>query len=179
MIFLNILNRSNNVLEGEGKVLVIQWCSTFWDPMECSVHGISPGKNTGVGSPSLLQGIFSTQGSNLNLLHCRWILYYMSHQGSRNMFNNVLRAEQITPWWLNGKELACSEGDLGSIPGLKRSPGEGKGCTLQYFGLEKSKDCIVHGVTKSQKWLSNFHFRAEQIFQVRSWSNIDWVEKLS
>ena len=41
-----------------------------------------PGKNTGVGSHSLLQGIFPTQGSNLSLLHCRQILYHLSHQGS-------------------------------------------------------------------------------------------------
>ena len=39
-----------------------------------------------------------------------------------------------------------------------RSPGEGKGYTLQYSGLENSIDCIVHGVTKSQTRLSNFHF---------------------
>ena len=116
--------------------------------MECSVHGISPGQNTGVGSHSLLQVNYPTQGSNLNLLHCRWILYYLSHQGSLNMFNDVFRAEQITPWWLNGKELACSVGDLGSIPGLKRSPGKGKGCPLQYSALEKSKDCIVHGLQR-------------------------------
>ena len=42
----------------------------------------SSGKNTGVGSHSLLQGIFPTQGSNLGLLHCRHILYHLSHQGS-------------------------------------------------------------------------------------------------
>ena len=42
----------------------------------------SPSKNTGVGSHSLLQGIFLIQGSNLGLLHCRWILYHLSHQGS-------------------------------------------------------------------------------------------------
>ena len=41
-------------------------------------------------------------------------------------------------------------GDLGSIPGLGRSPGEGKGYPLQYSGLENSMDSIVHGVTKSQ-----------------------------
>ena len=41
-------------------------------------------------------------------------------------------------------------GDLGSIPGLGRSPGEGKGFTLQYSGLENSIDCIVHGIAKSQ-----------------------------
>ena len=48
-----------------------------------------------------------------------------------------------------GKESACSVGDLGSIPGLGRSPGEGKGYLLQYSGLEKSTDCIIHGITKS------------------------------
>ena len=42
----------------------------------------SPGQNTGVGSLSLLQGIFPTQGSNPGLLHCRQILYQLSHQGS-------------------------------------------------------------------------------------------------
>ena len=48
-----------------------------------------------------------------------------------------------------GKESACSTGDLGSIPGLGRSPGEGKGYPLQNSGLENSFDCIVHGVAKS------------------------------
>ena len=42
-----------------------------------------------------------------------------------------------------GKESSCSVGDLGSIPGLGRSPGEGKGYPLQYSGLENSMDCIV------------------------------------
>ena len=45
-----------------------------------------------------------------------------------------------------------------SIPGLGRSAGEGNGYPLQYYGLENSMDCIVHGVAKSQTWLSNFHF---------------------
>ena len=52
-----------------------------------------------------------------------------------------------------GKESACNTGDLGWIPGLGKSPGEGKGCPLQYSGLENSMDCIVHGVTKSQTQL--------------------------
>ena len=43
-----------------------------------------------------------------------------------------------------GKESACNVGDLGSIPGLERSPGEGKGYALWYSGLENSTDCIVH-----------------------------------
>ena len=44
----------------------------------------SPGKNTGMGCHSLLQGIFLTQASNPSLLHCRQILYHLSHQGSPN-----------------------------------------------------------------------------------------------
>ena len=49
-----------------------------------------------------------------------------------------------------GKEFACNAEDLGLIPGLGRSPGEGKGYLLQYPGLENSMDCIVHEVAKSQ-----------------------------
>ena len=58
------------------------------------------------------------------------------------------------PGGLAGKESACRAGDLGSILGLGRSPGEGKGSPLQYSGLESSTDCIVHGVAKSQTRLS-------------------------
>ena len=44
-------------------------------------------------------------------------------------------------WWLSCEELACNAGDLGLIPGLGRSPGEGKGFPLQYSGPEHSLDC--------------------------------------
>ena len=57
-----------------------------------------------------------------------------------------------------GKESACNAGHLGLIPGLGRSPGEGKGCPLQYSGLENSKDYTLHGVAESWTRLSNFHF---------------------
>ena len=49
-----------------------------------------------------------------------------------------------------GKESTCNVEDLGSIPELGRSPGEGKGYPLQYSGLENSMDSIVYGVEKSQ-----------------------------
>ena len=52
------------------------------------------------------------------------------------------------PSGLVGKESACSAGDLVSIPGLGRSPGERQGYPLQYSGLENSMDYIVHGVAK-------------------------------
>ena len=59
-----------------------------------------------------------------------------------------------------GKESTCNVGDLGSIPGLGRSSGEGKGCPLQYSGLENSMDYIVvHGVAKSRTRLGDFHFQ--------------------
>ena len=57
-----------------------------------------------------------------------------------------------------GKESTYNAGDLGSIPGLGRTSGEGKGYPLQYSGLENLMDCRVHGVAKSQTQLSNFHF---------------------
>ena len=57
-----------------------------------------------------------------------------------------------------GKESTCNAGDLGLIPGLGRSPEEGKGYPLQYSGLQNSVDCIVHGVTESRVRLSDFHF---------------------
>ena len=61
-----------------------------------------------------------------------------------------------------GKESACNAGDLGSIPRLGRSPGEGKDYLLQYSGLENSMDCIGYGVAKSQTRLSNFHFAVQE-----------------
>ena len=67
----------------------------------------------------------------------------------------------------DGKESACNEGDLDSIPALGRSPGEGNGSPCQYSCLGNSMDrgawqATVHGVTKSWTQLSNFHFHLEK-----------------
>ena len=56
------------------------------------------------------------------------------------------------------KESVRNARDLGLIPGLERSPGEGIHYPLQYSGLESSMDCIARGVTKSWTQLSYFHF---------------------
>ena len=64
------------------EVKVDQLCPTLCDPMDSSVHGNSPDKDTGVGCHALLQRIFPTQQLISGLLHCRWILYLPSHQGS-------------------------------------------------------------------------------------------------
>ena len=94
-----------------------------------------PSKNARAGCHSLLQRIFLTQGSNL--LPC------FAGGGS------------------DGKASACNAGDLGSIPGLGRSPREGNGNPLQYSCLENPMGrgawwATAHGVAKSRTWLSDF-----------------------
>ena len=70
--------------------LVTQSCPALcnpldYSPLDPSVHGCASGKNTGVSCYALIQGIFLTQGSNPCLLHCRRILYHLSHQGSPHL----------------------------------------------------------------------------------------------
>ena len=79
-------------------------------------HGLhspwnSPGQNTGVGSHSLLQGIFPTQESNQSLLHCRWILYQLSHKGSPRILERVaypLSSRSFQP--RNWTRVSCTAG---------------------------------------------------------------------
>ena len=118
----------------------------------------SPGQNTKVGSLSLLQGIFSTQELNPGLPHCGHIFYQLSHKGSLRTLEWVGKPFSGGSSWPRdwthascivafpcgsaGEESACNAGDLGLIPGLGRSSGEGKGYPLQYSGLENSMDCM-------------------------------------
>ena len=75
----------------------------------------------------------------------------------RNRGRKVLVEGFPGSWY--GKESTCSAGDLGSIPGSRRSPGEGKGYSLQCSGLGNSVDCTVHEVANS-RILSSFHFQS-------------------
>ena len=107
-------------------------------------HGLyspwnSPGQKTGVGSLSLLQGIFPTQGLNPGLPHCR-------HPGK---FPKVPG---------RGKDSACNAEDLGSTPGLGRFPGEGQGYPLQFSGLENSIQLSLEG---SELALQTLHPRRD------------------
>ena len=76
-----------------------------------------------------------------------------------------------------GKESSCNAGDLGSVPGLGRSPRDGKGYPLQYYGLETSMDCI--GVAKHQTQVSDFHFHFPHPRhcqgRLQMFWNISWV----
>ena len=108
------------VSSGKGRLLylmlclVAQSCPTLCDTMDSnlpgsSVHGNSPGKNTGVGCHALLQGIFPTQGSNLALPHCRWILYCLSWEKTRNTGMGSVSLLQGIFWTQesNGSILHC------------------------------------------------------------------------
>ena len=97
-----------------------------------SVHGDSPGKNTGVGCYALLQMIFPTLGSNPGLLHCRWILYQLSY--------HVL--------CIRRKEQDCTpEGSagVGGASGMVGDGGGGEGRSDLLFGF-----CCLFGCTRSQ-----------------------------
>ena len=131
----------------------------LYSPCNC------PGQNTGVDSLFLLQGIFPTQGLNLGLPHCRWILYQLSHQGSQvfgffpcAVFTTV--SAKCSPHGLpsgsvvkNPPANAGDAGDADWIPGLGRSLGEGNGNPLQYSCLGNLMDreawqATGHGVAR-------------------------------
>ena len=122
-------------------------------------HGLyspwnSPGQNTGVGSLSLLQGIFPTQGWNPGLLHCRCILYQLSHRGSPRILEWVtypISSGSSRPRNGTGhprqfrRHKRC---------GLGRSPGGGHGSPLQYSCLDNPRDrgawwATIHRVAKT------------------------------
>ena len=104
---------------------VTQSCLTLCDPMDCSLPGSSVHR----------------------ILQAR-VLEWGAIAFSTLETNTTLLIKDF-PGGSDGKTSVYSAGDLGSSPGLGRSPGEGKGYPLQYSGLENSVDCIVHGVTKS------------------------------
>ena len=74
---------------------------TLCDPTRLLCPWDSPGKNSAVGCHALLQGIFPTQGLNPGLLHCRRILYRLSHQGSPLMFGAYILRIIISSWLID------------------------------------------------------------------------------
>ena len=79
-------------------------------------------------------------------IHCVCMVHALST--SYNIENILSTSYTGSPCGSAGKESACNAGDLGSVSGLGRSPGEGKGYPHQYSGLENFMDCIVHGGCK-------------------------------
>ena len=96
-------------LKGKGKVS--QLVSDSLRPQGLYSPWNSPGQNTGVGSLSLFQGIFPTQGSNSGLPHCKQILYQLSHQGSPRILEWVgYPFSRGSSWPRNRTGVSCIAG---------------------------------------------------------------------
>ena len=141
-------------------------------------HGIyslrnSPGQDTEVGSLSLLQGIFPTQGSNPGLPHCRWILYQLSHNilplYVSVIYINGLWASQVALVVKNPPANVKDMGNAGLIPGLGRSPGEGHGNPLTPVFLpgESHGQRSLAGYSQSiglQRWLKQLNMHITHVY---------------
>ena len=115
---------------------------------------------------------FSAQGSNPRPLHWKLEFQPLDHERSPKTAVALIPGSgrsagegtgypllyYLASLWLSWYRICLQCGRPGINPWVGRSPGEGKGYPLQYPGLENSMDCIVHGVTKSQTRLSDFHF---------------------
>ena len=94
----------------------------------------SPGQNTGVGSLSLLQGIFPTQGLNPGHLHCRWILYQLNHKGSPRILEWV--AYPFSSGSLQPRNWTCVVGGFFTNWAIKER---------QLREEKKTPDTLTHG----------------------------------
>ena len=119
---------------------VAQSCPTLCDPMDCSPPGSS------------VHGIFQATVLEWGAIAFSGYMYGISKKKKNAIcvFHSYILQPHIRgfPGGSAGKESACTVGDLDSIPGLGRSPGEGNDYPFQYSGLENSMNCIVHKVAR-------------------------------
>ena len=107
VIFLRHFDLFESESESRSVVSDSLWPNGLYSPWN------SLGQNTGVGSLSLLQGIFWTQGSNPGLPHSRWILYKLSHQGSSRILEWVAYPFSSRSFWLrNWTRVSCIAGEF-------------------------------------------------------------------
>ena len=122
----------------------------------------SPGQNSGVGSLSLLQGIFPTQGSNIGLQHGRWILYQLSHQGSSDACG-ILIHPLGSNWVPCTARQILNHGPTWGVPELcflKMNSVDQKGCSTERLGgsLGACRNCpgagtgLWGGTEASERW---------------------------
>ena len=115
-------------------------------------------KNIGAGSLSLLQGIFLTQESTQGLLHCRWILYQLSYQGSLGLGYHQTILWQTPKWTSNSsvdKESTCNCMRPVLIPGSGRSSGEGIGYPPQYSWAFLLAQLVKNPSTMWETWVQS------------------------
>ena len=137
---IDVKGKKNVWLVQTGNKWITEVWETKWSPLCCAVLGTSvesnfvipwtvacqaplsmdsPGKNTRVGCHALLQGIFSTQGSNPGLPHCRWILYQLSNEG------NPRTLEWVAYPFSRGRIAACKKFWMSALmPAPMRLPGQ-------------------------------------------------------
>ena len=131
--------------------------------------GNSPGQNTRVGSFSFLQGIFPTQGSNPGLLHCRWILYQLSHKGSPRILEWVaypFSSGFPDPGVKLGSPALQADSLPTEPPGKSKNTGVGSLSLLQWIFLTQESNwvsCIAgrfftRWATRESLWDSNYTY---------------------
>ena len=131
------------------------------NPPGCSVHGDSPGKNTGVGCHALFQRILPTQELNPGLPHCRWIIYHLSHQGSLRI------REWVAYLFFRGSSQLRYQTWVSCIAG-------------RFFTIWASRDIIKWSILKSD-WLYSCSWRWKSFIQsgkARSWADCGWDYQL-
>ena len=154
------------VKKSEVKVKVAQLYPSLCDPMDYTVHGILQARILELVAFSLLQGIIPTWGSNPGFLHCKCVLYQLSHKGSPRILEWVaylfstgsswprnrtrvscIAGKFFTNWAIKEApdEFFCNVGDLGSISELGRFPDGLHYSPLQYPCLENphGQQCLV------------------------------------
>ena len=146
---------------GENGTLLRRWhvrlftqpCLTLCDPMGYTVHGILLARIR-VGSCSLLQGIFRTQGSNPGLPHCRQTLYHLSHQGSPRILKWVAdpfsRGTSPPRSWTR---VSCIHCRADSLPSYQGSPGNSQGCPVLLLLFNMGLEILVRSIRQENKIL--------------------------
>ena len=147
--------------------LVAQSCPTLCDPW---TPWNSLGQNTGVGSLSLLQGIFPTQGLNTGPLHCRWVLYQLSHKGSLRILEWVAYPfSRGSSWPKNKTGISC----IADRFFTNWAMGEALSCAVfQAKRLKEVKTVWVKWKSLSRVWLfeTPWTIQSMDFFRAEYWS---------
>ena len=134
--------------------------------MECSlpgssIQGDSPGMNTGVGCHDFFQGIFPTQASNSGLLHCKWILYCLSHQESpRILVWVVILFSRGSSWSRDQIQVSCIASGFFTDLATRKAGKNVLHCVTQWWKIVLgARNCfylmnILTHITHSKEYLA-------------------------